>query len=174
MRYMSQPEALSRLTVKDRRREVIKLVLLRAIDGLKRATAVVAVYGLAAPTAAQVSDQPAAAVYSMTPERLAASTATVVGLLAAIIGGLGLLRSVRRVADHGRRAAIAALMLGPIALVIGGLVVATADGGVGTGNGVAGGVVAMMLGIIGTALGGLALARLPNALARRRAGNVVD
>jgi Family of unknown function (DUF6223) len=48
-----------------------------------------------------------------------------------------------------------ALVLGPIDLVIGGLVVATADGGVGTGNRVAGAIVAMMLGLIGTALGGL-------------------
>jgi hypothetical protein len=44
-------------------------------------------------------------------------------------------------------------------LLIGGLVVATADGGLGTGNGLAGGVVAMVVGLIGMALGGLALAR---------------
>jgi hypothetical protein len=52
-----------------------------------------------------------------------------------------------------------ALVLGPIGLVIGGLVVATANGGIGTGNGLAGGVVAMIVGLIGVALGGLALAR---------------
>jgi hypothetical protein len=52
-----------------------------------------------------------------------------------------------------------ALVLAPIGLVIGGLVVATADGGLGTGNGLGGGVVAMMVGLIGIALGGLALAR---------------
>jgi peptide/nickel transport system permease protein len=46
-----------------------------------------------------------------------------------------------------------------IALIIGGLVVATADGGLGSGNGLAGGVVAMMVGLIGMALGGLALSR---------------
>jgi len=58
-----------------------------------------------------------------------------------------------------RRGAIVALVLGPIALLIGGLVVGTADGGLGTGNGLAGGVVAMMVGLIGMALGGLAFAR---------------
>ena len=52
-----------------------------------------------------------------------------------------------------------ALVLGPIGLVIGGLVVATADGGLGTGNGLGGGIVAMMVGLIGMALGGLALIR---------------
>jgi hypothetical protein len=51
------------------------------------------------------------------------------------------------------------LVLGPIGLVIGGLVVAAADGGLGTGNGLAGGVVAMVVGLIGMALGGLALVR---------------
>jgi hypothetical protein len=152
---------------------VFTLVLRRAIDRVKRAIGVVA-FGLAVPTAAQVSGQPAATVYTMTPERIAASTAAVVGLIAAVIGGLALIRSVRRIGSHGRRGAIVALVLGPLGLVIGGLVVATADGGVGTGNGIAGGVVAMMLGLIGTALGGLALARLPNVLAQRRPGNVVD
>jgi hypothetical protein len=52
-----------------------------------------------------------------------------------------------------------ALVLGLIGLVIGGLVVATADGGLGTGNGLGKGIVAMMVGLIGMTLGGLALAR---------------
>jgi len=52
-----------------------------------------------------------------------------------------------------------ALVLGSIGLVIGGLVVATADGGLGTGNGLGGGIVAMIVGLIGMALGGLALTR---------------
>ena len=70
-----------------------------------------------------------------------------------------LARSARRIGPgNGRRGAMVALVLGPIALVIGGLVVATADGGLGTGNGIAGGIVAMMVGLIGMALGGLALA----------------
>jgi hypothetical protein len=71
---------------------VIKLVLRRGIDRVKRSTAVVAAFGLAAPAAAQVWGQPAATVYSMTPERIAASTAAVVGLIAAVIGGLALVR----------------------------------------------------------------------------------
>jgi hypothetical protein len=155
---MSHPESLPRLTVGDRRRDVIKPTLRRAID--LTAKAVVGAFGLAASAAAQVSVQPAAApVYSMTPERIAASTAAVVGLIGAVIGGLALARSVRRIGNNGRRGAIVALVLGPIGLVLGGLVVATADGGVGTGNGLAGGVVAIMVGLIGIALGGLALAR---------------
>ena len=52
-----------------------------------------------------------------------------------------------------------ALVMGPIGFVVGALVVATADGGLGTGNGLAGGVVAMIVGLVGIALGGLALIR---------------
>ena len=102
----------------------------------------------------------AVSVYTLTPERIAASVAAVVGLIGAVIGGLALARSAGRIGTgNGRRGAIVALVLGPIGLVIGGLVVATADGGLGTGNGLGGGIVAMMVGLIGMALGGLALAR---------------
>jgi len=142
---------------------VIKSVLRRTID--LAVTAVVGALGLAAPATAQLSVQPAAApVYTMTPERIAASTAALVGLIGAVIGGLALFRAVRRIGNHGRRGAVVALVLGPIGLVLGGLIVVTADGGVGTGNGLAGGVVAMIVGTIGMALGGLTLAR------SRRAG----
>jgi len=112
---------------------MIKWVLLLA------AAAVVWGFGLAAPAAAHASAQPAAAtVYTMTPERIAASTAALVGLIGAVIGGLALARSAGRIGNgNGRRGAIVALVLAPIGLVIGGLVVATADGGVGTGHGLA-------------------------------------
>ena len=124
------------------------------------AAALIVGFGLAAPAAAQVSDQPPAArAYTLTPERVAASAAAVVGLIGAVIGGLALARASRTGVGNGRRGALVALVLGPIGLVIGGVVVATADGGLGTGNGIAGGIVAMMVGLIGMGLGGLALAR---------------
>jgi len=124
------------------------------------ATALIGGFSLAAPAAAQVANEPpAVSASTLTPERMTASMAVVVGLLGAVIGGRALARSARRIgAGNGRRGAIVALVLGPIGLVMGGLVVATADGGLGTGNGLAGGVVAMMVGLIGMALGGLALA----------------
>jgi len=141
---------------------VIKWVLRRAID---LAATAVGWFGLAASAAAQLSVQPAAApVYTATPQRIVAGTAVLAALIGAVIGGLALFRAARRIGNHGRRGAVFALVLGPIGLVSGALVVATAKGGVGTGNGVAGGVVAIMVGLIGIALGGLALAR------SRRAG----
>ena len=125
---------------------------------------VIAGFGLAAPIAAFASTKTAAAaVYGMTPERMAASTAALIALIGAVIGGLALVRSARRIGNNGRRGAIVALVLGPIGLIIGGLVIATADGGVGTGNGVAGGRIAIAVGLIGMALGWLALVRARRA-----------
>jgi hypothetical protein len=48
---------------------------------------------------------------------------------------------------------------GLIAAVNGGLNLAVATGGLGSGNGVVGGAAAFVLGLIATAFGGLALAR---------------
>jgi uncharacterized protein DUF6223 len=52
-----------------------------------------------------------------------------------------------------------ALLTGLIAMVNGGLNLAVATGGAGTGNGVVGGAVALVLGLIAMAFGGLARAR---------------
>ena len=135
--------------------------LFSRVTHLLAAVALIGAFGLAAPAATQVSDQPpAVSVYTLTPERIAATVAAVVGLIGAVIGGLALGRSAGRIgAGNGRRGAIVALVMGSSGLVIGGLVVATADGGLGTGNGLGGGIVAMVVGLIGMALGGLALAR---------------
>jgi hypothetical protein len=45
------------------------------------------------------------------------------------------------------------------AVAVGALVAVTADGGLGTGNGLGGSIVAMFVGLIATTVGGLALAR---------------
>ena len=134
---------------------------IKRVTHLLAAVALAAGVGLAVPAAAQFSDQPpAVSVYTITPERIAATVAAVVGLIGVVIGGMALARSAGRTrTGNARRGAIVALVMGPIGLVIGGLVVATADGGLGTGNGLGGGIVAMMVGLICMALGGLALAR---------------
>ena len=142
--------------------DTVGLERLRArVTSLLAAATVVCGIGLAVPADAHASTQPADAnVYTVTPKRLVASAAAVVGLTGAVIGGLALARSAGRAGPgNGRRGATIALALGPIAVVVGGLVVVTADGGLGTGNGLGGGVVAMMVGLVGMALGWLALAR---------------
>ena len=127
---------------------------------LLTAAVLVCGFGLAVPAAAQVSVQPPRVdAYALTSKRVIASGAAMTGLIGAVIGGLALARSGRIGVGNRRRGAIVALVLGPIGLVVGGLVVITADGGLGTGNGIAGGALAMIVGMIGMALGGLALAR---------------
>jgi hypothetical protein len=123
--------------------------------------ALLGVFGLAAPAAAQVSAQPvAASVYTMSAGRLVASSAAVLGLIGAVIGGLALARPASRFGTgSGRLGAVVALAAGLIGMALGGLVVATSDGGLGTGNGLGGAYVALVVGLIAMVLGGLALAR---------------
>src|ERR687897_1164521 len=114
---MSHSETLSRLTVGDRRSDMIKWALRKGIDKFERdwnydashicdmidaspraawlvsrvthllaAIALIGAFGLAAPAAAHVSVQPAAAsVYTMSPGRIGAIVAAVVGLIGAVI-----------------------------------------------------------------------------------------
>ena len=62
-------------------------------------------------------------------------------------------------APDRRLSAWLALVLGLIAVVNGGLNLAIANGGPGSGNGVVGAAAAVVLGLLGMVLGGLALAR---------------
>ena len=107
--------------------------------------------------AAHVSESAATTVYGPTVRRLWAGTSGVLALVGVVVGGLALARPASRFgAASGRLAAIVA---GLIAVVNGGLVLAVATGGPGTGNGVVGGAGALVLGLIAMALGGAALVR---------------
>ena len=98
--------------------------------------------------------------FTLTTDRLWASSAAVLALVGVVIGGLALARSVGRIGpSNGRNGAIVALVAGLIAAIIGGLVLATADGGPGTGNGVVGAFIALVLGLIAMVEGGLVLSR---------------
>jgi hypothetical protein len=104
--------------------------------------------------------QAAVDAYTLTADRLWATTAAALALVGVLIGGLALARSAGRIGTgNGRMWAIVALVAGLIAVVNGGLVLATADGGPGTGNGVVGAMVALVLGVIGMVLGRQALTR---------------
>ncbi|GII77246.1 hypothetical protein Sru01_22280 [Sphaerisporangium rufum] len=93
-----------------------------------------------------------------TPRRVWASIAALAGLAGVVLGWLAV-RSVRRLDGGGRRAAIVALVVAAAAGLNGAVNLAVADGGLGTGNGVAGGAAALALGLAGAVLGGLALTR---------------
>ncbi|TDC08335.1 hypothetical protein E1267_10645 [Nonomuraea longispora] len=115
----------------------------------------------ATPAAAHVLVQPEAGLYALSAGRLGAIVAALSGLAGAVVGGWAL----RRASGPGRPGrAVVALVAGLAGMGLGGLVVATAEGGLGTGNGLGGGVVALVVGLAGAVMGGLALAR------SRRAG----
>jgi len=106
-----------------------------------------------------VSEPAAITVYGPTSRRLWATAAGGLALVGVIVGGLALARSIRRIGNGGRLGASVALVAGPVAAINGGLVLAVANGGPGSGNGVVGGAGALVLGVIGMALGALALRR---------------
>lgn len=103
-----------------------------------------------------------AGIVAMSGGRLGATAAALIGLVGIVIGGLALGRG-RSAADIGAVGGLsragAALGLGATAVVLGAVFLATADGGLGTGNGLGGAVVAVALGLIAMVLGGLARAR---------------
>ncbi|HEU0036226.1 MAG TPA: DUF6223 family protein [Kofleriaceae bacterium] len=95
----------------------------------------------------------------MSAGRIGALLGIVIAVTGAILAGRALSRARGTAPSDGRRGAIIALVLAPIGLVLGSVVVATADGGLGTGHGYGGGYVAITVGLIATALAGLALSR---------------
>jgi len=99
--------------------------------------------------------------FSMTPGRLKASLAALVGLIGLVAGAVALARP--RGAGNGMRGGVVSLVAGLLGMTLGGLVVATAGGGLGTGHGLGGGIVALVAGSIGVILGGLGVARARRA-----------
>jgi hypothetical protein len=95
----------------------------------------------------------AVAAFALTSGRLVASVAALLALGGAIVGALALLRPAARGLDT------IALAAGVVGLVVGGWVIAVADGGPGSGSGIVGGFAAVALGLTAAVLGGLARAR---------------
>lgn len=118
--------------------------------------------------ATHMSQPAAATVHGMTTRRLWATAAALLGLLGVTLGGMAIYRAAHRIGNRGRGGASLALLSGLLASINGGLNLAVANGGPGTGNGVVGGAAAFVLGLIAMALGGFALAR------SRRAPSIQD
>ena len=98
------------------------------------------------------ADPAATTVQGLTLRRLWAVVAIAVALLSDVTGGVALARRATRLAT-------VAVIAGLIAAINGGLVLAVANGGPGTGNGVIGGAAALVLGIAAVALGGFVVSR---------------
>lgn len=93
----------------------------------------------------------------LTPMRLRALVAGVVGLASVVIGGLSLVRSRR--AGYGRAGAIVGGVAGLIGILLAVLHLLNSSGGFGTGNGRAGAIVAILVGLAGIILAGLTWVR---------------
>ncbi|GGM47792.1 DUF6223 family protein [Dactylosporangium sucinum] len=85
------------------------------------------------------------AAYSLTLDRIVATAGALIALAGTVAGVL-----VRR---NRRRNGTVALAAGAVGVVVGALIIVTADGGPGTGNGIVGGYVAVVLGLAAAALG---------------------
>lgn len=108
--------------------------------------------------ATHLSESAATTVQGPTTRRLWATTASVLALISVVIGGLAMVRSAS-FGTAARLGMILALAAGLVAVINGTLVLAVANGGLGSGNGVVGGAVALVLGLIGMIIAGLALSR---------------
>jgi hypothetical protein len=105
---------------------------------------------------ANVSEPASATVHGPTARLWATATAAL-GLGGVIAGGLALVRPAGRFGTTTGR--LSAVLAGGIAAANGGLVLAFADGGPGSGNGVVGGAAALVLGALAVVLGSWAPAR---------------
>jgi hypothetical protein len=101
----------------------------------------------------------AVSTYDLTPGRLWS-------LIAAFLGLVGVVAGVRALTRH--KGAIVALAGGLAGALIGGWVVAAAEGGPGTGYGIVGGYAALVIGLAAVVLGGLAVARSRGFVGGRR------
>lgn len=107
--------------------------------------------------AARVSEPAKDTVYGSTPQRTWATMAVSLALVGVASGGLALNRPTHR--NVRRLGSWTAIVSGLIGGINGALVLSSATGGPGSGNGVVGGAMALVLGLTAVALGGSVLLR---------------
>ncbi len=106
------------------------------------------------PSAGGVTD--VAAATAMSPGRVWSFLGVLVGVAGVVLGSRALARGA---AVRGPRLAMAGLVAGTVALGLGAFVVATADGGPGTGYGIVGGFVSLAVGLVAVGVSALPLVR---------------
>ena len=117
--------------------------------------------------ATHLSDSSATTVQGLTNRRLWATTAGLLALISVVSGGIALAHSTNRKGSARQLGVIVAIAAGLIAAINGAFVLAAANGGPGSGNGVVGGAAALLLGVIGMIIGALALGRSRRTTAAR-------
>lgn len=92
--------------------------------------------------------------YRLTSERAMASGASVVGIIGLVVAILAIRAAKAGTPGPRRRGrAVFAVSAGALGCILGAYVLVTADGGLGSGQGVAGGVVAVVVGLASMLLG---------------------
>ena len=109
--------------------------------------------------AAHLSQSAPTTVQGLTSRRMWAGATLILSFLGVVVGGLAVARSSTRSA-FPRAGAIFAALAGIIAAFNGGMVLAVADGGPGSGNGVVGGAAALVMGVVAVVLGAWAFYRM--------------
>jgi Family of unknown function (DUF6223) len=123
------------------------------------ALALLGVLAYSVLSVAGVSVPATTTVHGLTPRRAWATASAGLALLAAAIGGLAHVRLTERLDSPSGSRAMIGVGLGSVAALSGGLNVALARGGPGSGNGVVGGALALILGLVAVALGAVAFGR---------------
>jgi len=110
--------------------------------------------------AANVSKSAPSTVYGLTSKRQFALLALGMALMSVVFGWRAFRKSANHISVLNRNnGAIVAIVTGLMAVIGGGLNLATANGGPGSGNGVLGSAQALVLGLTGVLLSGLAIIR---------------
>lgn len=120
---------------------------------------------------AHVSEPAATTLHGPTVRRLWATSAVAMALAGVIVSGLAFARPMGRFATRKWRRGM--VITGVIAAINGSLVLAMANGGPGSGNGVVGGAAALVLGLMAITFGGC-LAPAPSADNTTRRGQPVQ
>jgi hypothetical protein len=135
----------------------------RALTYIIVAAAAIAVYfGLVhlILIVANVSKSAPSTVYGLTSKRQFALVALGMALISVVFGWRAFRKSASRISTlDSKNGPIIAIFIGLIAVIGGGLNLAAANGGPGSGNGVLGSAQALVLGLVGMFLGGLTLIR---------------
>jgi hypothetical protein len=109
---------------------------------------------------ANVSKSAPSTVYGLTSKRQFALVALGIALISVVFGWRAFRKFSSRISILNRKnGPILAIVTGLMAVIGGGLNLATANGGPGSGNGVLGSAQALVLGLTGMFLGGLTLLR---------------
>jgi hypothetical protein len=116
---------------------------------------------LLVPTIAFAADDNV--VYGFTSGRLFSTIDAAVGLISAVIGGMSLKRSIRRIGNNGQNGAMIAGVVGLIVIAYAVIHLSIFTGNFGTGGGRAGAIIAIVMGLISMILAGITLARSRHA-----------